>query len=540
MKRVIVIIVVISLLCGCIAGFAGCKNKQKEGVISIRNLYFENWSADQGDSVTKFIEDKFGVTFETSSYSFNNWTTQVTGDVNGNQVPDVFQADVKPENLNNTYIYWAEGGVVKALPDELLADETSSRWPYLQSMIKSTKDVSSMLYKGKLYGIPVSRNVNRAEEAEFAPFTYIYRRDIAKSRNLAGFQENDVYTWEQFETLLRSFKAINMSLGDAEWPGAFPSVANYYKTATHCFTFDANGAVVNNYFTEDYMAGLNKAKSYVDGKLYYQGQQQSAGKSDAEPVEKKYYDGTLGVFYDNFSLANYLKIRKQMLKTNGITEDNVDDATALMKVMGPTGSNSEGKYALEEQEDWFSMTFLNADISTSKMEKILDIMNWLISPEGTEMALYGIEGVDYEKNGDEVTLIESNLWAKNNKGEYIDSPNGAKYLRYMVTLGHDIMGKDPVLNASKTQKKAYTILKNWDSFMKEANAAGKLTILKEDPRIKWMTTSKKLEYQGKILDDANTKTVKYAFGSISYSAYQSSMTDSRWREVLAEINANLN
>ena len=537
MKKVIVVLIVIALLCGCIAGFAGCGKKQKEGVISIRNLYFENWSAEQGDAITKYMEEKFGVTFETSSYSFNNWTAQVTGDVNGNQVPDVFQADVKPENLNNTYIYWAEGGVVKALPDELLANETSSRWPYLQSMIKNTKDIQALLYKGKLYGIPVSRNVNKAEEAEFAPFTYIYRRDIAK--NLEGFQEDDVYTWEEFETLLASFKARGMALGDAEWPGAYPSIVNYYKTATHCFTFK-DGQVVNNYFTDEYMAGLNKAKSYVDKKWYYQGQLQSAGKSETDPVEKRYYDGTLGIFYDNFSLANYLKVRKQMLKTNGINESNIDDATALMKVMGPTGSNSAGKYALEEQEDWFSMSFLNADISNNKMEKILDIMNWLISPEGTEMALYGIEGVDYEKNGDNVTLLESNLWAKNNKGEYIDSPNGARYLRYMVTLGHDITGKDPVLLASKTQKQAYTILKNWENFMKEANAADKLTILKEDPRIKWMTTSKKLEYQGKILDDANTKTIKYAFSSISYAEYERSMTDSRWREVLAEINSNLN
>lgn len=537
MKKVIVVLIVIALLCGCIAGFTGCGKKQKEGVISIRNLYFENWSAEQGDAITKYMEEKFGVTFETSSYSFNNWTAQVTGDVNGNQVPDVFQADVKPENLNNTYIYWAEGGVVKALPDELLSNETSSRWPYLQSMIKNTKDIEALLYKGKLYGIPVSRNVNKAEEAEFAPFTYIYRRDIAK--NLDGFQEDDVYTWEEFETLLASFKARGMSLGDAEWPGAYPSIVNYYKTATHCFTFK-DGQVVNNYFTDEYMAGLNKAKSYVDKKWYYQGQMQSAGKSETDPVEKRYYDGTLGIFYDNFSLANYLKVRKQMLKTNGINENNIDDATALMKVMGPTGSNSAGKYALEEQEDWFSMSFLNADISNNKMEKILDIMNWLISPEGTEMALYGIEGVDYEKNGDNVTLLESNLWAKNNKGEYIDSPNGARYLRYMVTLGHDITGKDPVLLASKTQKQAYTILKNWENFMKEANAAGKLTILKEDPRIKWMTTSKKLEYQGKILDDANTKTIKYAFSSISYAEYERSMTDSRWREVLAEINSNLN
>ena len=536
MKRIIGLIITLTLICGCLAGFTACKKKQREGVITIRNLYFENWSAEQGDAITKALEEKFDVTFETSSYSFNNWTAQVTGDVNGKQVPDVFQANVKPENLENTYIYWAEGDVVKALPDELLADTESKRWPYLQRMIKGTKDIQSMLYDGKLYGIPVSRNINQGEEASFAPFTYIYRRDIAK--NFPSFKSNDVYTWEEFEALLADFKNVGKSLGDAEWAGAFPSVANFYKTSTHCFTVDGSGKVVNNYYTQNYINGLNKAKDYVDNLWYYDGQLESAGKSDTAPIEKKYYDGTLGIFYDNFSLANYLKVRKQMLKTSGINESNIDDATALLKVMGPTSANG-GKFALEEQEDWFSMTFLNADISKSKMEKILDIMNWLISPEGTEMALYGIKGVDYEKNGDQVTLLDGDLWMKNNKGEYVDSPNGAKYLRYMVTLGHDIMGKDPILLTSQTEKRAYDILQEWDTFMKQQNEAGKLNILTEDPRIKWMTTPKKLEYQGKILDDANTKVIKYAFDSIDFAEYQRSMTDSRWQDVLAEINANL-
>ena len=125
MKRIIVAIIVVTLLCGCIAGFAGCGNKQKEGVITIRNLYFENWSAEQGDSVTRFIEDKFGVKLETSTYSFEQWSAQVNSDVMGNQLPDVFQANVTSYNLDTTYLYWAEGLNIKPLPTTCRSGPTS-------------------------------------------------------------------------------------------------------------------------------------------------------------------------------------------------------------------------------------------------------------------------------------------------------------------------------------------------------------------------------------------------------------------------------
>ena len=131
------ILLTLALLGGCIAGFAGCGGSQDESVITIRNLYFEDWSAEQGDSVTRFIEEKFGVSLKTATYSFEQWSAQVNSDVLGNQLPDVFQANVTSYNLNTTYLYWAEGLNVKPLPDDM------SKWPNLKKMI----DKNILVYK---------------------------------------------------------------------------------------------------------------------------------------------------------------------------------------------------------------------------------------------------------------------------------------------------------------------------------------------------------------------------------------------------------
>lgn len=527
MKKVLVVIIALSLLCGCLAGFAACGNKQREGVISIRNLYFENWSAEQGDSCIEYIQEKFGVKFETSTYSFENWSNQVNGDVMGNQLSDVFQANVTSYNFANYYTYWADGAVVKPLPDDL------SRWPNLKKMIDGVKDIEFLKYKGKLYGIPIVRNVNSTQGVPFAPFTYMYRRDVA--RDLGVYKENDVYTWEEFKTLLSAFKTYfknksGYALGDAEW--GYPSILNFYKTAPHCFA-NEDGEIVNNYYTDEYQAGLAEAKNFVNNQWYYTGQLQAAGKQNL--VKKEYTSKRLGIFYENLSLQNYLQIRDELAK-NGVRDDELNDYTAIMKITGP-----DGKYALEGQEDWFSMTFFNYDISDSKMEKVLDIMDWLLSDEGTMMALYGIPGVDYEVTtpGAEPTLLDSNLWEKNSKGEYIDSPNGARYLRYMVTLGHDIIDRDPLVQKSAKKKEAYDILNAWEQFMTAQNDANKLRVLFEDSRVKWMQTPKKLDNAGKLLDNANSMVLNYTFGKKTSSDYSNAMTNEQWTSVLREINANL-
>ena len=536
MKKILAVLVLICVLCGCLVGFAACKkNKRADDVIYIRNLYFGTWS-DFDDECTKWIENKFNVKFtdpandvKPASYDFSSWTSQVNSDLMGD-LPDVFEANIDSYNFNTTYVRWAKSGQIKALPDAVF--DTNGRWSNLAKMLNSYADLEYLKYKGKLYGIPLARNVKQSD-VPFAPFTYVYRRDVAQELHV--YQENDVYTWEQFLDLLEAFSQYdsfkkNGAIGDSEW--AYPSIMNFYKTASHCFAIDANGQVVNNYTTPEYLQGLAKTKELS---AYYLSKQIDYSEKQNMVKEEYVSKNHIGVFYENLTMSNYLKILEKFRGD--------ENKAAFMKVMGP-----DGKYALEEQEQWFSMSLINGNISDKKLESILDIMDWLLSDEGTMMALYGIEGQDYEIVNGEVSLIDAvgSLWRKGRDGEYTASAanNGARYLRYIVTLGNDLVDKDPIIHGSEQKAKAYNIIQAWTNEMTTAYNAGNLRVLGEDRRVKWMQTNNKQKYVSQLLSKANMTVLNYTlskdsstFGYDNY--YLANMNSKEWQAVLKEINEEL-
>ena len=85
--------------------------------------------------------------------------------------------------------------------------------PNLQAMLAKVSNLNSLKINGKLYGIPCLLDLNNPEK-DFSNFTYVYRRDWAKkideaNKNKAGYtpiyKEGDVYTWDEFNRLLKAF-----------------------------------------------------------------------------------------------------------------------------------------------------------------------------------------------------------------------------------------------------------------------------------------------------------------------------------------------
>ena len=511
----------------CISTLTGCGNNQKEEfnkegkmVLDIRNLYFNEWTG--GDTYTSYIEDKFNVAINPTSYSWADWDSQVYGPVNSNNLSDVFHFSVDNYNFANSYEFWAKGNVTKPLPSDM------SRWPNVKKALDKTSNIDKFYIDGKLYCIPIIKNID-TDANIYSPFTYVYRRDWAKE--LGVYKENDVYTWDEFNQLIAAFYKNKCQSGDisaiadVEW--GYPSIINYYKNAPHCFSIE-NGKVVATYQTEKFLEGLEVAKSWTTGQNKYYGYDQYAA-NDGD-VAKQFYAGRVGVFFENLSLANYTQIRKSVGERSEIvTKEQLDDATAIMKVMGP-----DGKYALEGTENWFSATFFSADISDEKQAKILDILDWLLTDEGTKMALYGIEGYDYNIDATgKVTLLEDG-WEKDINGKYIDKLNGAKYLRYLITLGYDTNKEDPLVD-----KDALKVLDDWYTFMDDKLDNNQLRVIEEDANVKWLSTTNKATKSGTLLDGANSAITQYTYGKISKDEYLAKFKSSTWTTVLNEINEAL-
>jgi hypothetical protein len=304
------------------------------------------------------------------------------------------------------------------------------------------------------------------------------------------------------------------AIGDVEW--GFPSVTNFYKNSPHCFTKNSSNQVVSNFHSSEYVEGLNVAKDMVARQYYYQNQYSS---KDGE-MNKRYASQKLGVLYENLSYTNYNKLRTDYIRNYPTV--NVDDATAIMKVKGP-----DGKFALEGTENWFSMTFFDAEISDNKQKKVLDLMDWLLSKDGTRFAMYGIEGYDYDMINDEPVLKDV--------AEYKNKTNGAKYLRYMATLGYDTLSYDPLVNQD-----SLAIVNDWADEMSEARENNQMRIFEEDPDVRWLSSTLKNQHSGRMLSNANSYVTQYAFDNLtSIEAYYAQLNRDPWESVLAEINAKL-
>lgn len=522
MLPVACLLIVLSSLAGCNPNTGNEDEYTDDGnlKISMRNLYFESWGGS--DAYTDYLKERFKVSITPSTYSYNDWTQQVSSAVNANNLTDVFQFNVTQFNYASSYKYWTEGQIIKALPDDL------SPWPNVKSLIDNTSEIESLKIDGHVYGIPIAKNIAKPD-VDYSPFTYVYRRDWAKAWNV--YQEDDVYTWAQFQDLVRVFHnnlyltsdGSEYAMADVEW--GFPSLTNFYKQVPHCFAFDStSNKYVGNFATDKYVEGLDLAKSFVDKKYYGYDQYNNSVEGGAR---KAYTTNKCGIFYENLSFSNYQTIRKAITTANSYDSSfDVDEATAIMKVQGP-----DGKFALEGTDNWFSMTLFNYDISDNKQRKILDLLDYLLSEDGTKLAVYGLEGYDYiEDEEGNVTLTE-NGWPKGDDNKYVEKTNGAKYLRYVATLGNDYTSYDPL-----TEQEAYAVINAWSEDMDQAAAEDALRVIKEREEVMWLSTPLKDQYESNLLSSATAEIIKYAYNRVDKSSYLATMTGGQWPAVLAEIN----
>ena len=508
--------------------------------LNIKNLYFDVWQGE--DAYTEIINNKFKVKIKPTNYDWSTWDEQVIMSINSNNIPDAFNFNLTSYNFSNTYLKWAKENIIKPLPDNL------DKWPNLKQLINNSTNVDYLKVDGKLYGIPIANDISNPEK-DFSNYTYVYRRDWAKQIDekhaneenyVPVYKEGDVYTWEEFNRLLSAFTTDirNLSGNNAastlvDENLSFPSIANYYANSLGSFTKNNQGKAICNYTSDNYIAGLDVAKSLVDDKIYSQDQYNFVdGKAN-----ELYLAGQAAILYNNFSYANYLILRKRFKQVN----KNIDlnDGTALLKVKGP-----DGNFAIKGIENWYSMTMFNSEISDNKLSKILDILDYLLSDEGTRLAIYGQENYDYQivesgdydyQYGDYKIKLNPDGWEKGSDGQYGLKTNGAKYLRYMATLGNDTKSFDPY-----TDLETYSILNNWLEDMSQAKKNNTLRVLSEPADIAYMSTPFKDDKLESLMSDGSYYVLKYCFNKISIDEYKAAFNENeRWQRILQEINNKL-
>lgn len=509
--------VLLSAICLVAVFGNGCSKESGATVkLNIANLYLQSFE----DEYAEYIEDKFNVEISAKQYSWADWDSQVTSAINGNNMPDVFHWNLEA-NTFPSFQRWVKGGSLKALPD-------LSKYPNLKKCVDACTGIEKMKIDGKLYGIPLVKNPNDLS-INFNEFTYIYRKDWVKKlveidsdKYSRLLKDDDVYTFSEFEELLYAFKEHASELGgsktiplaDVEW--AYPSVLSYYVKALGSYVYDGEAKkYVWNYTTDEYTEGLNKAKQYVSDEIYWQDQYSAKGNG----ALTKFKSGVVGCYYENVVLTNYESIRKDFKKNNPTVD--VDDACALMHL-----KRNDGKVVYEGGYNWYSVTLFSADASDEQVEKMLEIMDWLLSEGGTKFATYGIKDVDYTEKEDGTIEL---LWSKKGDGEYANKKIDAQYLRYTASIGYDIVENSPLV--SQASKDAY---KKWNTKAKEFVANGEAYVMPLYLDMSWQTTENKVNYAG-LRNEAVAAVVEYTFNKGGWDEFNNK-SKVKYEAVLKEIN----
>lgn len=102
---------------------------------------------------------------------------------------------------------------------------------------------------------------------------------------------------------------------------------------------------------------------------------------------------------DNLYYNTYVE---QLRAANELTREEAEAAVAV--IAPPKGET--GTYGTRGNPGFWCGTCINGNISENKIRSILDMFEFMLSEEGTDLFTYGVEGVHYKvENGEKVSLM---------------------------------------------------------------------------------------------------------------------------------------
>ncbi|MBE7045283.1 MAG: extracellular solute-binding protein [Ruminococcaceae bacterium] len=335
-------------------------------------LFAHEWQSYDGaehDRILKTIEEKFNVKLNLTGAPSEGWTEKLTLMINTGEVPDLFF--FLPGATQ--YRSWVSNGIILPLDDYL--DNTE----YMKKIFEETK-YKNLSYDGKHYFMP---NVGLANS-----HAIYYRKDWLEK---VGLQEPK--TIEEFEEMLRRFteedpdgngKDDTYGLSLSKVSGWLASFYAAFGFTTGWNKNDTTGEYLP-YFMED---GYGQMLDWLSG-MYQKGYIKDEYFIDTDQQKlDNFFSGQAGVVLANSAgVVDQIVASAQSVNPNAVVD-------VLEPPAGPGGEGgmiSFGGY----YGGW------NISAEAKEPERLIQILDYLVSPEGQKLRTYGIEGVHYtEENGE--------------------------------------------------------------------------------------------------------------------------------------------
>lgn len=327
----------------------------------------------QSDPILDMVQKKFNITIKPKNESWGDYGDRTKLWAASGQLPDAFFFDQTSGDLVNQ---WADQGIIKPLPDDM------SKYPNLKKLVDLPDVKGAAAADGNNYFVP-RMLTNRNELPMDRGITI--RKDWMDELGL-----KDPTTYDELKNVLKTIADKKNVIGITS-PGIGwirESVFQNMNPASNWWT------KVNDQWQPGWMSDAYAEQVAQIRDLYQSGLLDRDFALPNMDAKDKFFQGKAAALISPVKDMPYNIPDWQ--KANPGTK-MIDHIKFLPPVPAADGNNYLYGYF-----DYWSGTFFGGDTTNEKQERILALFDWLASPEGQITMKYGIEGVDWESDGDRV------------------------------------------------------------------------------------------------------------------------------------------
>ncbi|MCG8452766.1 MAG: extracellular solute-binding protein [Spirochaetales bacterium] len=345
-------------------------------------------SSDQKDDFVLFLEDKFDIDIVERNLSWGDYSEKIRLWGASGDLPDVFASDMM---LTQDYFQWVEEGLLRALPENL------DDYPNVKA-VTEMDSVKGLSIDGQFYLLPRTN----AKDATYnsAERGIVSRKDW---REALGMERPE--TFEEYMALAKAFtemdpdgNGVDDTYGMTFVNKRFTSVAllsSVPEAASKSWCYE-NGRWIPGYASEDMIDGIMELNELWN-----------AGVMDPDTLSlngnqgmERFCQGNMGMFFVHAQPSRVYEMSRMWNKYN----DN--DVTDVVEFL-PVWTNDEGnRYAFHEGKNFWSSSYFPGTVSDEKMAKIMELYDFFLSEEGQNCFKYGIPGVDWNVEGEDIVRVD--------------------------------------------------------------------------------------------------------------------------------------
>lgn len=372
------------LLLLCITFIAPAFSAPKKMTISVAMFTgaVDYFGAGDKDLVLKQIQDKFNVTFDYKPITWGNFKEKINLWAAAGELPDYFPFAITsiPQ-----YDEWVEQGIVKPLPKNL------NKYPYIKAIV-SKPEYKGFMRDGQYYMIP-RENGGPHNEGGAAQYALFVRKDWRTKLGIAK-----PTTFDQYKAMLKAFVEKDPDGdGKADTQGMVPREPNwgmetaFYPLAAKNFgywTKSSDGKWYPPCYAPEYRKAILRGAELVQEGLVDRDFLTFQSTQDAVDRFAQNKEGVLA----SQPIPNAIQIMYDAWQKFN-PDKNFFDCVEILDTY-PWASPDGQRYRFQTIGFWAENYFAGT-IDDAKMDRILQICNYLMSPEGSSLWLYGIKGKTY-------------------------------------------------------------------------------------------------------------------------------------------------